>query len=215
MGRRHFVSYLLILIFAASASSEPTQSQLSERPITDADSILAVYTQGIGLASNGRAPQRLVFAAWHDGRVIWSEDQTRGGPPYRTATIRPAALEQALAVIHRDGFFDDPALLQPKFGPDAQTTVLYARTKRDELKMQSWHELYEADGKVVATEAGLTPRAGHSRPDILRGATPEYLYYRVAWSDIRRLASALIPSESKSANGHLEMREGKAIWIEE
>ena len=209
-------SALLCLVFVALAHSafaaEPAETI---RPITDADSILAIYTQGLGLASNGRSPQRLVFAAWPDGRVIWSEDQIQGGSPYRTATIHPAQLEKALVTINRDGFFGDPALAQPKFGPDAQTTVIYARTKRGELKMQSWHELYELDGKVVATDAGLTPLVGHSRPDILRGATLEYLYYRVAWADIRHLASALMPAESKPTKGHLDIREGKAIWIDQ
>jgi hypothetical protein len=154
-------SALLCLVFVALAlSAFAAESAEKTRPITDADSILAVYTQGFGLSTNGRASNRLVFAAWPDGRVIWSEDQTQGGPPYRTATIHPARLEKALATINRDGFFGDQALTQPKFGPDAQTTVIYARTKRGELKMQSWHELYEADGKVVATDAGLTPLAG-------------------------------------------------------
>lgn len=212
---RAWVSFYCLLFATITQPAFAAEPAETTRPITDADSILTVYTQGLGLASNGRAPQRLVFAAWPDGRVIWSEDQTQGGPPYRTATIHPARLEKALVTINRDGFFGDPALAQPKFGPDAQATVIYARTKRGELKMQSWHELYEADGKVVATDAGLTPLAGRSRPDILRGATPEYLYYRVAWADIRRLASALIPVESQSTKGHLDMREGKAIWIEE
>lgn len=210
--RSCLVGFLVTACALQALAAEPTETT---RPITDADSILAVYTEGHGLSTNGRAPHRLVFAAWPDGIAIWSEDQTQGGPPYRTATLHPARLQKALTSINRNGFFNDPALRQPKFGPDAQTTVLYARTKRDELKMQSWHELYEADGKVVATEAGLTPLAGRSRPDILRGATPEYLYYRVVWSDIRRLASALIPVESQPTKGHLDMREGKAVWIEE
>lgn len=213
MVQRSFLFGLLIFTCALPAlAGEPAEKT---RPITDADTIFAIYTQGHGLSTNGRAPHRLIFAAWPDGVAIWSEDQTQGGPPYRTATLDPTRLEKALASLQQSGFFNDPALAQPKFGPDAKTTVLYARTKRDELKMQSWHELYESDGKVVATDAGLVPLAGHSRSDILRSAAPEYLYYRLAWSDIRRIASALVPAESKPAQGRLDIRAGKAVWIEE
>lgn len=213
MFKRSCLLGLLIIAGALPALAEEPAEKT--RPITDADSILAIYTQGHGLSTNGRAPHRLIFAAWPDGVVIWSEDQTQGGPPYRTATLDPERLVKALASLKVNGFFNDPTLAQPKFGPDAKSTVLYARTKRDELKMQSWHELYESDGKVVATDAGLVPLASRSRSDILRSATPEYLYYRLAWSDIRRLASALLPAESKPISGHLDVREGKALWIEQ
>ena len=185
------------------------------RPITDADSVFAIYVQSYGLSTNGRAPDRLIFAAWPDGRVIWSENLTQGGKPYRTANIHPAMLEKVFTEIKRDGYFKDPSIAKSQFGPDATTTVIYVRTKRDQLRMQSWHELYEASGKVVATEAGLVPLTGRSRPEVLRGAAAEYLYYRLAWSELRLAAAALVPAESQVVAGNFEIRKDKAIWIEQ
>jgi hypothetical protein len=183
------------------------------RRITDADTF-AIYVQSYGLNTNDRAPDRLIFAAWPDGRVIWSENPTQGGKPYRTANIHPAMLEKALTAIKRNGYFNDPSLEQTRFGPDSSTTVIYVRTKRNQLKMQSWHERYEAGGKVVATETGLAPLAGRSRPEVLRGASADYLYYRLAWADLRLAAAALIPAESQVVAGNFEIRKGKAIWID-
>ena len=106
------------------------------------------------------------------------------------------------------------SLAKSQFGPDSNTTVIYVRAKRDLLRMQSWHELYEAGGKVVATEAGLVPLAGRSRPEVLRGAATEYLYYRLVWSELRLAAAELMPAESQVVAGNFEIRKGKAIWIE-
>jgi hypothetical protein len=214
-----FVALLHSIIRAAdveATSPQPVKETAeSIRVITDADSIFAIYVQSYGLSTDGRAPDRLIFAAWPDGRVIWSENLTQGGKPYRTAIIHPATLDKVFATIKRNGYFNDTSLEQTRFGPDSSTTVVYLRAKRDQLRMQSWHELYEAGGKVVATEAGLVPLAGRSRPEVLRGASAEFLYYRLAWSELRLAAAALVPAESQVVAGNFEIRKGKATWIEQ
>jgi hypothetical protein len=218
MQLRTFFAYATLVVFSISSRdtfAEPTKTAEMERAITDADSVLAIYTQDYGLVGNGRESNQLIFAAWPDGRLVWSEDATHGGPPYRTAQIHPARLEKALAQIKRNGYFNDAPLKHAQFGPDANTTVIFARTKRQELKMQSWHELYEESGKTIATDAGLSSLTDQSRPDALRGASADYLFYRIAWADLRLLAASLIPSESKPTNGRLEFREGKANWVEQ
>ena len=104
-----FVALLHSIIRAADVEvtgSQPAKDTAeSIRPITDADSVFAIYVQSYGLGTNGRAPDRLIFAAWPDGRVIWSENLTQGGKPYRTAIIHPATLEKVFTAIQRDGLF--------------------------------------------------------------------------------------------------------------
>jgi hypothetical protein len=79
--------------------------------------------------------------------------------------------------------------------------------------MQSWHELYEEERKVVATAGGLSPLEGKSRFDVLRKEPAEYLFYRLAWDELRLGAASLIPPESNLVKGKLELRHGKAYWM--
>src|SRR5437764_3969488 len=43
------------------------------RPITEADSVLAVYHQDWGLFSRGTPA--IILAIWPDGHAVWSEDR--------------------------------------------------------------------------------------------------------------------------------------------
>jgi len=186
----------------------------NNRPISGEKSILAMYVQSYGLAANGLAPHRLIFAAWDDGYVVWSENSVEGGIPYRAGRIDPAKLHAFLKKTHSDGLHQDASLAQPQFGPSSRTTVLLAKFEGNALKMQSWHELFELDGKVVATKGGVAPLDGRSRFDVLRQEPTDYLFYRFVWDELRLGAAFLTPSESKPVDGKLELRRGNAYWMQ-
>ena len=180
-------------------------------PITGADTVLAVYAQDSGLSC--REPQ-LILAIWGDGRAIWSDDPLGGGFPYRSGKIDPKRVISFFSGLERDGFFADQGLNQTHFGPDSRFTTILAKSGKKELKMQSWHELYKAPGKIVATKTGLTPLAGRSRLAVLAREPADYLYYRLAWSELRERASTLIPSQSKPVVGNLIVDGGVFSWGE-
>lgn len=210
--RRSFLCFGLMLVLI-----EPVRADEQDKPgipITDAESVFAIYKQNHGLGIDGRPPDQLIFAAWPDGRIIWSEHQVPGGPPYRTARIAPSKFADTFAKMQVDGLFDDKALSKTHFGPDSATTEILAKSKKQWLMMQSWHELYESNSNVIATEHGLTPVAGRTRMEIFRESAPEYIFYRFAWDELRLAATALIPSESKPTDWKLEFRKGGAVWIE-
>jgi hypothetical protein len=206
---RQCAAALLVSSLCAAAVADD-----NSRPITGAKAVLAVYTKSHGLAANGLAPNRLIFAAWNDGYVVWSENVVEGGAPYRAGKIELARFQRTLAKLAADGLLNDEALRTPQFGPDASTTIIVAKSKFGDTMMQSWHELYEANGKVVATERGLTPLDGRSRLDALRKASSAYLVYRLAWNELRLGAASLIPIESHQVDGRLELRRGNAYWLE-
>src|SRR4029079_15729259 len=120
-----------------------------------------------------------------------------------------------LADLQHYGYFKDKSLVRPRCGPDANTTVILARSGDIELKMQSWHELYESGGKVLATDQGLGALGDHDRGELLRKAGPDYLFYRLAWNELRLAAASLIPAESKPITGNFKLRNGQALWIED
>jgi hypothetical protein len=203
------VAIVLTLVSAASAAEDLS------RPITGAKSVLAIYTFGFRHSANGLSPHRLIFAAWDDGRVLWSENSVQGGIPYREGKIDPARLRSLLEQMAKDGLFGNKLLEEPKFGFDASTTVIYAKSVEGTLKMQSWHELYESNGKVVATQNGLGALDGRSKFSILAKQPAEYLFYRLAWNELRLGAALLIPTESKPVDGKLIFRNGSSYWLHE
>ena len=182
------------------------------RPITQADSVLAVYTlhHGLGVVK----PAGLIFSAWPDGHVVWSDDRVNGGAPYKSGKIEPKKIAALLSRFEDDGLFANKKLNEPHFGPDSSFVTVLVKSGRGQVKMESWHELYEAGGKVVGTKGGLVPLAGRNRLAALAKEPTEYLHYRLAWSELRESASRLIPSESNPVAGKLLMEEGNLSWEE-
>jgi hypothetical protein len=206
---RFCISSLICIAFVATALT-PTEAPKDHpgRPISTADTVLAIYVRHDGR----RAPKSpgLVMAVWPDGTAIWSDDRTVGGPPYRSGHVDPKRVAAALKRIGADGYFDDESLGQLYVGPDAGSTILLAKAGKKKVDMQSWHELYEGNG-AVAREGGLGTAEG-SRLAALKAESAKYLYYRMAWSELRGQMTALIPNESRPVEGRLVFSAGEAYW---
>ncbi|HSF15814.1 MAG TPA: hypothetical protein VLK65_09695 [Vicinamibacteria bacterium] len=182
------------------------------RPITDADTVLAIYTKDFGLQSPGTT--QLVVAAWGDGRIVWSDDPLEGGPPYRTAAIPSAELETLLVRLDEDGIFDIEELARPQLGPDSPFTSILLKHREKRLELRSWHELHEAGRAGIATGRGIVAREGRPRLDVLRSDTPEYLFFRLVWAELRARASSLIPKSGDIVDGDVVIESGALSWEE-
>ena len=183
------------------------------RPITLADSVVAIYAQNWGRPSGGGP--KLILAAWGDGYVVWSQDRLQGGKPYLAGQVSPARVSAVLERVEREGAFGDPRLAQPCFGPDSSFTTILFRKAARQVKMDSWHEGAEAGGRVIARSCALASLGpDEKRLDALRKEPAEYLYYRVVWGELRALASSLIPSASQPVSGELVMGAGTMAWRE-
>ena len=173
---------VLILAFAASAGGV--------RPLTEAKSVFAVYTQDWGLMSDGGV--QLILALWDDGTIVWSDDQTRGGPPYRRGRLEGRSLTELLACLERDGRFDDRNLLQSRAAIDSKFTTILARWKGRELQMQLGPEM-------------------ESAPD---GLEPKHQRFLRVWKDVRTRANRLLPAEGVVVEGELVAERGVFTWRE-
>ena len=105
------------------------------RPITLADSVVAIYAQNWGRPSGGGP--KLILAAWGDGYVVWSQDRLQGGEPYLAGQVSPARVSAVLERVEREGAFGDPRLAQPCFGPDSSFTTILFRKAARQVKMDS------------------------------------------------------------------------------
>lgn len=147
------------------------------------------------------AGPKVILAAWEDGQIVWSEDAIRGGPPYRTGRFDPKSLAQLTDDLGRQGAFDKKELARPKYGPDSSYTVVRIVGGRQRLEMQSWHELFEQNPKLIATAGGITPLDGRDREEVLRNQPAEYREYRSIWSGIRTATKSWIPEDGKPWEG--------------
>jgi hypothetical protein len=144
--RTAIISGFLALIAASGRGGEPNQTI---RPITEAQAVIAVYREDWGLASAGQPA--IIFAAWPDGHIVWSDDRIQGGPPYRSGQSDPRKFAKLLARFESDGLFANEKLNQANFGPDSQFITVLIKSTKKQVKMMSWHELIEADGGLVTS----------------------------------------------------------------
>jgi hypothetical protein len=203
------LSLLLGIIVSEPSAQEPKPAM---RPITDAESILAVYREDWGRGSRGEPA--IIFATWPDGSVIWSGDRLMGGPPYRAGHIGPKRVAALLSRLEKDGFFADAKLNDANFGPDSRFTTLFIKSGKKQVKMCSWHELMEDSDKLVADDGGAAILNGRRRLDVLREAPAHYLFYRFVWAETRTRLADLVPAESSATDGKPVMKAGKLSWQE-
>jgi hypothetical protein len=204
---------MLSLMLASCASSLRTDQPAERiRSITEADSVLAIYHEDHGLRP-GAGGTAIILVAWPDGQVVWSRDRLNGGGPYRVGHIDPKKVANLLDQFEKTGLFADEKLNQARFGPDSQFITLHIKSGTRQVKMRSWHELYEVSDKVVA-RPGLVHIARGQRLAELRKAPADYLFFRMVWSETRSKLSELIPEESRQTTGEPIMRAGVLTWRE-
>ena len=179
------------------------------RPITDAKTILAVYYQDWRLSSSGEL--NLIVAAWDDGRILWSDDRLKGGPPYRGAQIGASRVNELLSRLDEDGLFDIDFLSHPHFGPDTEFKTIFLNASGKQLKMESSHELVEEKGGIVREYGTVSDK--RPRFEVLRREPNDYLFYRFVWAEIRGRALSLIPPCGDTIHGELIVtKPGVISW---
>lgn len=201
-------------ILSLTCLTTPAASEeMTARPIEKADSVLAIYPEDWGLASRARVPA-LILAVWPDGHIVWSKDRLQGGAPYFAGQIDPKAVGSLMSRLEQDGVFADKSLNNPNFGPDAKFTTILARSGKKVLRMQSWHEVNEANRETVAGRQGVSGLDAQTRLGALRKEPAEYLYYRLVWSETRGRLLDLIPNEGKRVSGKVVMTKQDVFWDE-
>ncbi len=211
-ARSRWIAVYLLLLGLYLPKSSADEPKLATRPISDAESVLAVYREDWGRASSGEPA--MIFTAWPDGFIVWSGDRLLGGPPYRAGHSDPRKVTALLTRFEQDGLFADKRLNDAQVGPDSQFTTVFIKSGKKQVEMSSWHELYEEPGKSVVDHNGVSGLGGRLRLDVLRRAPADYLFYRVVWSETRNKLVDLIPAESTAIAGKPVMKAGRLYWQE-
>jgi|SRR5580704_8875344 hypothetical protein len=206
--RTAIICGVIVLIAAFTRADEPKRLV---RPITEAQSVIAVYREDWGLGSNGQPA--IIFAAWPDGHLVWSDDRIKGGPPYHSAQIEPQRFAKLIARFENDGLFADGKLNDAQWGPDSAFITVLIKSGKRKVDMSSWHELFEAHGGLI-TSAGVLLSEKRPRLEVLRKEPADYLFYRMVWSETRTSIAAMIPSAGQPTTGSPLKRAGVLSWQE-
>lgn len=207
MARAVILCFVAGLCTSTGRAADPNERT---RPITEAESVLAVYSEDCGLASSGTPA--IILVAWPDGHVVWSHDRIQGGAPYRAGSVDRKKVAALLKRFENEGLFADEKLSQAHFGPDAQFITVHIKSGKKQVKMHSWHEHLEISDNVVADHRGAVALQGRRRLDELRKAPAEYLFFRTVWSETRTRLSDLIQGEGSASSGKPVMKAGVLSW---
>ena len=162
---------------------------------------LIVYTVPSMRIRAGQSGLPVIAALWSDGRIVWSQSRTNGGPPYQQGRFAPEKLTSLLDKLERKNVFKNAAQFRPNFGVDAGYMTIVIAEGRRRLRLDSWHEFFERNTNLVATAGGITTLQGARREDMLREQPEPYRRLRNTWSEIRQAVEALIPKTGEPYEG--------------
>jgi hypothetical protein len=164
---------------------ELCQRGMESRPV------ISVYTDS---SSPQSSEPGVILAVWQEGRVLWSKNSHNGGPPYYEGQIPAGKVRQVLEELARRGYLDNPILNNPSHVVlDGGYTGIFVRYGQRRLGMESSHELYEQDPRLVATDTGIESLEGRSRENVLAQTPRSYRKFRAAWQDVRNILQRAIP----------------------
>jgi hypothetical protein len=167
---------------------------------------MAVTIDGGGRPSDPNAYPRILMAVWPDGRIVWSEDQKKGGPPFRVATVKADSIEANLARFEKAAVFEQKSFRHSWFGPDSTYHSIWLRRGDRHTRIESWHELYEGNPNLVVVNGALTSLNGRKREDVIASDTKEFQAFRKLWTDLRTATGVLIPKEGKPLTEPLKLK---------
>lgn len=140
----------------------------------------------------------IILAFYEDGTLIWSDDHTRGGPPYHMSRVPAKAIQELQERFTSTGLF---RTINVSYCPmDAPSVEIFFKGADGYMQLQSSHELTEERPNLLAGEHDVRElRRGESRDELLAKESKAYQEFRASWSQVKRSLLDVIPV--KDANG--------------
>lgn len=134
----------------------------------------------------GSSNNLLVAMVCSNGQTVWSKNGISGGSPFVWGQIDPKILRKFISDLDKRGAFEDKALARAWFGPDSKTSVIEIKDGNKTLRMESWHELFEQNPKLIVTAKGVETLGARSREEVMKAQPEEYKHFREIWDTIRK-----------------------------
>ena len=139
-----------------------------------------------------------LLQVYDDGRLEWSEDQINGAPPLHHARIDPARMARVISEIRTSELVGGSWTGEVHTGPDARKTSVVVRGGDGVIvDVASWHELFEADPRLVVTSTGVQPLGERTREAVLAQEPADYRRFRRRWDFVLGRLRSLIPGRGQ------------------
>lgn len=185
---------------AISHDSRRIDVQVPVHPESRLPAAVAVYVRhyGIKMGPDGSLAANddcLIVSIWRDGRIVWSEDSTDGGGPYYEGFLKTAEVEELVDRLWQLDLLSKSGVNRMMLGPDASCTVIAVAHGSRLEECASWHELFEQNPGLVATDRGIESLQGRTREQAIAASSRDYRQFRYEWNQARKIIAEYI-SES-------------------
>jgi hypothetical protein len=145
--------------------------------------------------------ESVVFAAWKDGRVVWSGDQTCGGAPLFRANVSAGQFARFINNLEQLATKAKSLPDRTWVGHHSTYSQIRYRNGANDFQLDSWHEVSELNPILVASSLGIEALHGRKREDVLAASTEEYRQFRQVWQELRDSISQMLPASGEKVDG--------------
>jgi hypothetical protein len=136
----------------------------------------------------------VILIAWANGRIVWSQDMDRGGPPYFEGVVPKEKIKKFLQTVDCKGYFESVGSHSSYFGPDASFHTMAISTGDKTLQISSWHRAY-GKGDSIATSHGIESLGRRNREEVLAQQPEKFRLFLKTWQEIEDLMVRLVPEK--------------------
>lgn len=152
---------------------------------------IAIFNDSYGHNVDRSDPRTVIIAIWADGLIVWSEDKISGGHPYFYNNLLENDVNVLSSKLVEAGIHKD--IYTSRSGPDADYTKISMLYKDHNITWESWHDLFENNPNLVATNHGIESLEGRSREEVLSSQPEEYQDFRKTWDKLKTVIYQSIP----------------------
>jgi len=154
-----------------------------------------------------RRTHGVIVALWRDGRVIWSQDDVCGGPPYFEGNVPEKGVEAFVSKVARlQVVFKGPEFAYFHAQYEPPWTIMSINSGRHSFQVISAHEHIENGKDRICTMRGIRYlKKGETRESVMAEQPFGYRRCRSAWETIRSSARALV-RDGKPVQVNFEIR---------
>jgi hypothetical protein len=181
----------------------PSATTLPAPTLAASDRPVILLYQESHSGDPGMPRQQVTTAVWSDGRIVW-----RANGDLLQSRIDVKKIDELLQRLHRQGVFGDGKAYYGNTGPDSSFDVIKVCLADRQLEMNSWHDAFETDPRVVVRSRGVESLGGRNRDAVLAAEPPEYQRFRQIWSDIRSTIESWTPSKGEPFTGTIVVGRG-------
>jgi hypothetical protein len=209
--------FCLMLIILAAAFTVRTYFRMNEDPLEvwmpvlagkTNPPIFAIYVDRTMSISHSRSSDiwseprtYVIIALWPDGKIVWSQDRQNGGQPYFIHTLVKESIPQLFENLDSLGLFTNTLRGNKDLIIEGDSTVLAVFDGSKRVSMESYHEIYETNPNLIATDWGLQALEGQTREEVWAEQPDHYKRFRKIWTDVRLEAEKLIPDKGEPLEG--------------